>query len=75
DMNGDNNQEIIVANPGSNTVGVLLSTGNGTFLSQTSYSVGSSPHSVAVGDVNNDNKIDIVAANYGTTTISILLHC
>ena len=31
DVNSDNKADIIVANRGSNNVGVLLNTGNGTF--------------------------------------------
>ena len=61
---------IVTTNPillsqteGSNNVGVLLNTGNGTFLSQTTYSTGTDPISVAVVDVNSDNKPDIVVAN------------
>jgi ankyrin repeat protein len=76
DVNGDNKIDIIVANSGSNNVGVLLNTGNGTFTSQTTYSTGSGsvPYSVAVADVNGDNKPDIIVANSGLNSTSILLN-
>jgi hypothetical protein len=64
-----------VANEGSNNVSVLLNTGNGTFLSQDTYSTGARPHSVAVVDVNSDNKPDIVVANWGSNNTGVLLHC
>jgi hypothetical protein len=37
------------------------------------YSTGSSPYSVAVGDFNNDVRLDIVVANFGNNTVSVLL--
>ena len=43
DVNSDSKPDIIVANSGSNTVGVLLNTGNGTFTAQTTYSTGTWP--------------------------------
>ena len=75
DVNSDNKVDIIVANSGSNTIGVLLNTGNGTFLNQTTYLTGSGPWSVAVVDVNSDNKTDIVVTNYNSNSVSVLLHC
>src|SRR5438132_436959 len=65
-VNGNNSPDIIVANVGSNTVGVLINTGNGTFTNQTSYSTGALPRSVAVVDINGDNNPDIIVANEGS---------
>ena len=73
-MNSDNKPDIVVANYDSNNVGVLLNTGNGTFLSQTTYSTGTHPLSVAVVDVNSDNKPDIVVANSGSNNVGVLLN-
>ncbi|CAF4344529.1 unnamed protein product, partial [Adineta steineri] len=39
DFNGDNFLDIVVANHGSNSVGVLLGYGNGSFAHSTTYSV------------------------------------
>ena len=77
DVNSDDILDIVVANEGWNNVGVLLNIGDGTFLSQTTYSTGSDcyPYSVAVGDVNSDNKLDIVVANEGSNNVGVLLHC
>ena len=74
DVNSDNVPDIIVTGTGLNNVGVLLNAGNGTFLNQTTYTVGNSPRSVAVVDVNSDNKSDIVVMNNGGTTVSVLLN-
>jgi hypothetical protein len=77
DVNGDSNPDIIVGNLGSDTVGVLLNTGTGTFLAQTTYSTGasSSPLSVVVTDVNGDNEPDVVVANSGSLNVGVFLHC
>ncbi|CAF4911856.1 unnamed protein product, partial [Rotaria socialis] len=40
DVNGDGKLDIIVANYGSNNVGVLLNIGNGSFAAQTTYPAG-----------------------------------
>ena len=62
-MTGDGIPDLVVANAGSNTVSVLLGNGNGTFQAQQTFATGTSPSSVAVGDVNGDGKPDIVVAN------------
>ncbi|CAF4068969.1 unnamed protein product, partial [Adineta steineri] len=76
DVNNDNNPDIVVANSGTNNVGVLLNYGNGTFRSQLTYSTGSSssPYSVFVTDINKDNEPDIIVANYGTNKVGILIN-
>ncbi|CAF1191220.1 unnamed protein product [Rotaria sordida] len=75
DLNNHNRMDIISANFGSDSVGILLAEDNGTFSNVTTYFVGlgSTPFSVAVGDFNNDNRLDIVTANYGFGGFSILL--
>jgi len=57
---------------GRNTVSVLLGNGDGTFQPQQTYGVGSSPSSVAVGDLGNGH-LDLVVANQGANTVSVLL--
>ncbi|CAF0980985.1 unnamed protein product [Rotaria sordida] len=76
DVNGDNKTDIIVANYGTDNVGVLINTGNGTFVTQVTYSTGFSfhPFSVTTADVNGDSKIDIIAANNGADNVGVLLN-
>ena len=45
-----------------------------TFASQTTFAVGSRPHSVAVADVNGDGKPDLVVANHSDNSVSVLLN-
>ena len=74
-LNNDTYLDIVVANYGTNNVGVLLGYGNGTFAIPTMYSTGnhSLPRSVAIADLDNDNKLDIAVANYGTDSVTVLL--
>jgi hypothetical protein len=69
DLNGDGQPDLVVANFGgsadSNTVGVLLGSGDGGLQPQVTYAVGWSPESVVIGDLNGDGHQDlaVVAQN------------
>jgi hypothetical protein len=70
----------MVANTVSNTVGVLLGNGDGTFRAAETYGTGGrGVVSVAVADVNGDGKPDVVVANACAssncieTTVGVLL--
>jgi hypothetical protein len=74
DFNSDQLLDIAVANFGTNSIGVFLGIGNGTFTPQRVFHTGSSrPRWIAVGDFNNDTHLDIAVVNYGTNNIGILL--
>ena len=75
DFNNDHLVDIAVVNSWSETLGIFLGYGNGTFSDQITYSTGSSskPISLAVGDFNNDNYLDLVVANSNGGTISVFL--
>jgi Bacterial Ig-like domain (group 3)/FG-GAP-like repeat/FG-GAP repeat len=66
DLNADGKLDVVVANDYSNSVGVLLGNGDGTFQPAVTYDAGGiSPRSVAVADVNGDGKPDLIVANCG----------
>jgi hypothetical protein len=73
DFNNDSRLDIVVANSGTNNVGIFLSNGTGTFSNQTTYSTGpdSQPYSVAVLDFDNDTVLDIAVANYGSNSVGV----
>jgi hypothetical protein len=75
DFNEDSYLDIVVANSGTDNIGILLNYQNGIFAPPVTYAtgVGSRPYSVAVGDVNNDTHLDIVVGNYALNSIGILL--
>lgn len=61
DVNADGKPDLLTANY-VGTVGVLLGTGTGTFLTAITYNVSNGVSSVAVADVNGDGKPDLLAA-------------
>ncbi|CAF2734521.1 unnamed protein product [Rotaria sp. Silwood2] len=73
DVNNDNQMDIVVANSGTNTIGIFLSKGDGFFEEQQIYPTGSqsSPYSIVAIDFNNDNYLDIAVANFGINSIGI----
>lgn len=75
DLNNDDRVDIIIANRESDSIGIFLGYGNGTFAPQRIYSTGnqSSPSAIALADFNNDGYLDIVVANVITECIGILL--
>jgi hypothetical protein len=64
--------DLAVANPGSNTVSVLLGNGDGTFQPRVDIAVGATPVSVAASDLGN-GQVDLVVANHDSSTVSVLL--
>jgi hypothetical protein len=70
DVNGDNKPDVLTANSGDDTIGVLLGNGAGGFTSYANYSVGGNsytPLKVAVSDINGDGKLDALTTNYNNS--------
>jgi hypothetical protein len=77
-FNAGSDIDLVVANESSDTVGVLLGSGDGSFATVAQDSVGSTPDgekpkNLALGLVNGDAHLDIVTANEGSNKISVLL--
>ena len=75
DFNRDSHLDIVVANEGTENVGLFLGYGNGSFAKQRTFSTGNSsrPMSIVVADFNSDQRLDIAVANYDTCAIGIFL--
>lgn len=67
--------DIVIANLESDSDGVLLGVGNGTFSSVATYSAGTSsqPSLLSLGDMNADGRLDFVTTNSRFSGVSILL--
>ncbi|MGI4875566.1 MAG: FG-GAP-like repeat-containing protein [Janthinobacterium lividum] len=87
DVDGDGDLDLLTANRlnTTGTVSIRLNGGDataatlnaGTFGNGSSVNVGTTPQSLALGDVDGDGDLDVVASNYdsnGPTTVSVRLN-
>src|SRR5205823_6571764 len=78
DFNGDGKADLVVANASSTYFTILRNAGlcsaNCNLMTgPVNYAAGTTPRSVAVGDLNGDGKPDLAVANNGSNNLSILL--
>ncbi|HEV2177941.1 MAG TPA: FG-GAP-like repeat-containing protein [Terriglobia bacterium] len=75
DFNGDGITDLAVTSAlgKTNTVSILLGTGNGKFGAAINFSTGINPASIATADFNGDGKLDLVVADSGDNAVSVLL--
>ncbi len=75
DLDGDLDNDLVVANIQAHTFSVLLNQGNATFAPRVDYtSGGQGPISVALGDIDGDGRLDVVLANRFSRTIGLRLN-
>ena len=78
DLDGDGDLDLVVVDnfpvPGSRVVRILLNRGDGSFTSPVSYTAGTVPEEVALGDLDGDGDLDLAVANAVSDDISVLLN-
>ena len=73
DIDGDGNLDLVYANAGYGTVGVLYGAGGGKFYDPVEYPVAGGPWRLAVADINNDGAKDLVVSNSVFDGVTVLL--
>lgn len=73
DFNLDSKIDFAIVRHPTNDCKIYLGNGLNSFTLSNTFTVGSSPYSIASGDFNNDSKIDIVVSNNNSNNISVLI--
>ncbi len=73
DFNEDHVLDVIAAQSGTNSLGLLLGKGNGGFANPIGILAGSKPIAVRAVDFNGDKHLDLAVLNEGTHDVSIFL--
>jgi hypothetical protein len=60
DLNGDGKLDLVVSQPGNNTIAVLVGNGDGTFQSAVNYPSCFGPSALSAADIDGDGKRDLV---------------
>ncbi len=75
DLDGDGLLDLVVANQNDHSLSVFKNTSTGStinFNNKVDFTTGTSPLSVALGDLDGDGKVDLIAANSGDDNFSVL---
>lgn len=78
DLDGDGKLDIVVANRSDRFVSVFKNTSTkgsittSSLATKVDFTTGSSPNSVAIGDLDNDGKPDLVSSNTSDGSLSVL---
>jgi len=72
DVSGDGYQDLISLCSGTNTIGVVINNGDGTFKDYIDYTAGHSPTDLFLGDYDGDGDLDVTTANILDGTVSII---
>ncbi|MCP4566047.1 MAG: hypothetical protein GY841_00545 [FCB group bacterium] len=74
DLDGDNDNDLVVANKAWNNVDVLYNDGSGEFAWGAAYNVGTEPTCVIASDLDNDGDMDLAVSNNASGDVSILIN-
>lgn len=74
DIDLDGDLDLAFTLRGSNLVRTMFNLGDGSFVSGTSFAVGSAPTGLAVGDFNSDGYPDLANSNFGSGIVTVLIN-
>ncbi len=74
DIDSDGDNDLAVANEGSDNVSVLLNNGDGTFAPRVDYPAGDGSRSAFSADFDGDGDNDLAVANFNSDNVSVLLN-
>ncbi len=75
DFNGDTKLDLAITNQNDNSVSILKNTSSVSsisFATKVDFTTGTTPTSIALGDLDGDSKVDLVVSNQATNTVSVL---
>jgi hypothetical protein len=74
DVNGDGKLDLVITNHATNTVGIMLGNGDGTFQPMRTYAAGGGPEFAAIADFNGDCWTDIAVADQASNQLTVLFN-
>ncbi len=78
DLDGDGKTDMVTANFNAGTISIFRNTATlgsitaSSFATKADISTGTSPRSIAIGDLDGDGKLDLAVVNFGSSTVSVL---
>lgn len=73
DLDGDGANDLVTANPSSDTVSVLIGRGDGRYRAPRTDAVAGGPVDLTAADFDGDGSVDIATVNRDGNTVSVLL--
>jgi hypothetical protein len=74
DLDGDGKADMAVTNSSSNTVSIFRNTSTSGVISyavKVDFPTGTTPRSIAIGDLDGDGKVDLAITNFSSATVSV----
>src|SRR5262249_36355841 len=73
-IDGDGDNDLVVANLSANSVSIVLNNGAAGFTAGTPLTTGNNPYAVTLGDLDGDGDLDIVVSNSGSSSVSVFIN-